>query len=331
MDDRSDQVGWSEAQWNRVRAEVLRSWQSVRVAGSFLPVYGPLPPSTQVVPSEVIRTNGTVDERSVAPLLEISLPVTLSRQQVKEEDLSGALFQFRRRAAQLAQCEDWYIFNGAYPYRLDMGSCGLKSYRPAFPFLERVPFKDFLQGAPAPVARHRTQQKGLVLRNPGVLGLIEGARKVPGSRARNWAVKIDRPLRFKSLMKATVEAISRLEENGYAAPYACAYGRGLFKAANRPRGSSAVFARDRLEPLIGREILHAGALNTPPRGLDRLSATWQDRGVLLSLAGDAIDLVMASEATPEYRYVDTEGRHVFSVFERFTLRIKDPRAIVPLR
>lgn len=331
MDDRSDQVGWSEAQWNRVRAEVIRSWQSVRVAGSFLPVYGPLPPSTQVVPSEIIRADGTVDERSVAPLLEISLPVTLSRQQVKEEDLSGALFQFRRRAAQLAQCEDWYIFNGAYPYRLDKRGRGLKSYRPGFPFLERVPFKSFLKGAPVPVAKHRTQQKGLVMRNPGVLGLIEGARTAPGSRVRNWAVEVDRPLRFKSLMKATVEAIGRLEENGYTAPYACAFGRGLFKAANRPQGGSVVFARDRLEPLIGREILNAGALNIPPRGFDQLAAKWENRGVLLSMAGDAIDLVMASDATLEFRYVDAQGRYVFSVFERFALRIKDPRAIVPLR
>ena len=94
MDDRNAQVGWTEAQWNRVREEVLRAWQSVRVAGSFLPVYGALPRSTQVVPSEIFDADGTVDERSVSPLLEISLPVMLSRQQVLEEDLSGALLQF---------------------------------------------------------------------------------------------------------------------------------------------------------------------------------------------------------------------------------------------
>ena len=57
MDNRNAQVGWTEAQWNRVRQEVLRAWQSVRVAGSFLSVYGPLPESTQVVPSEVLNAN----------------------------------------------------------------------------------------------------------------------------------------------------------------------------------------------------------------------------------------------------------------------------------
>src|SRR5262249_21246251 len=115
MDDRNAQVGWTEAQWNRVREEVLEAWQRVRVAGSFLPIYGPLPPSTQVVPSEVLKPDGSVDDRATAALVEIALPVTLSRQQIWEEDLSSALLQFRRRATQLAQFEDWFIFNGTYP------------------------------------------------------------------------------------------------------------------------------------------------------------------------------------------------------------------------
>jgi hypothetical protein len=45
MDDENAQVGWTEAQWNRVREVVLRARQRVRVAGSFHPVYGPLPPN----------------------------------------------------------------------------------------------------------------------------------------------------------------------------------------------------------------------------------------------------------------------------------------------
>src|SRR6185312_14892324 len=115
MDDRNAQVGWTEAQWNRVREEVLQAWQRARVAGSFLPIYGPLPPSTTVVPSEVLNGDGSVDDRATAALVEIALTVTLSRQQIWEDDLSSALLQFRRRATQLGQFEDWFIFNGTYP------------------------------------------------------------------------------------------------------------------------------------------------------------------------------------------------------------------------
>ena len=49
------------------------------------------------------------------------------------------------------------------------------------------------------------------------------------------------------------------------------------------------------------------------------------------MADEPIDLALAAEATPEFRQVDLEGKYVFSVFERFALRIKDAKAIVPLK
>ena len=52
--------------------------------------------------------------------------------------------------------------------------------------------------------------------------------------------------------------------------------------------------------------------------------------LLLSLADDTVDLVIAAAATPEFRRVDGNGRFEFVVFERFALRIKDPTAIVRL-
>jgi hypothetical protein len=62
MQDPNAQVGWSEGQWNRVREAVSQEWQRVRVAGSFLPMYGPLPPSTQVVQSEAVKDDGSIDD-----------------------------------------------------------------------------------------------------------------------------------------------------------------------------------------------------------------------------------------------------------------------------
>jgi uncharacterized linocin/CFP29 family protein len=347
MDDRNAQVGWTEAQWNRVREEVLRAWMSVRVAGSFLPVYGALPRSTQVVPSEIFDADGTVDERSVSPLVEISLPVTLSRQQVLEEDLSGALLQFRRRATQVAQLEDWYVFNGTYPgglattgpWAAGPGGAGNQAerYLPSSPFLDRLIGKwHILKGMPQPLADHDTMIRGMLLRDPGTLGLIYGAREV--RHAAGSPRVIDWPesgrLDNAGLMGVVVKAMNRLDENGYVGPYACVFGRLPFQAAHEPVGASVTYPRDRIEPLIGRELLHASALDVVPcplRGFESPDKQkWQSRGVLLSLTGSAVDLAIAAEAAPEFRQVDVEGRYVFSVFERFTLRIKDPKAIVPL-
>src|SRR5438105_1711679 len=112
MDDRNAQVGWTDAQWNRDREEVLREWQKSRVAGPFLSIYAPLPPSTQEVPSEVILDYRDVDDADTTRILELTTPVSLSRQQVNEEDLSGALLLFRRAATALAREEDEVIFNG---------------------------------------------------------------------------------------------------------------------------------------------------------------------------------------------------------------------------
>jgi len=376
MDDRNAQVGWTEAQWNRVREEVLEAWQRVRVAGSFLPIYGPLPPSTTVVPSEVLKPDGSVDDRATADLLEIALPVTLSRQQIREEDLSSALLQFRRRATQLGQLEDWFIFNGTYP-SIEFSAkaadelakepkAGLPHYRPALPYLDNLTPSEWapMSGTPRPIAGvdQIRQKEGMRQRNPGSLGLIEGPRVTLQEKHAKQAERAPRqavqtivaaltarrqpaearrardevsPLSNDGLMQAVVKAINSLEENGYVAPYVCVFGRNPFEAAYKPIKKSTVLPRDRIEPLIGRELLHASGIDVPPErvglyaGLDK--EEWQSRGVLLSMADEPIDLALAAEATPEFRQVDLEGRYVFSVFERFALRIKDAKAVVPLR
>jgi uncharacterized linocin/CFP29 family protein len=342
MDDRTAQVGWTEAQWNRVREEVLQAWQRVRVAGSFLPIYGPLPPSTQVVPSEVLKPDGSVDDRATAALLEIALPVTLSRQQIWEEDLSSALLQFRRRATQLGQLEDWFIFNGTFPSidlsakaraKLANEKSRLPHYRPKLPYLDALDVSrwDPISGTPTPIkpVDQSLQIKGMRQRNPGSLGLIEGPRVERGKKLAKFRLDND------GLMEAVVAAINSLEENGYVAPYVCVFGRKPFEAAFTPIHNSTVLPRDRIEPLIGRELLHSSGIDVLPHRfglygqLDKKE--WPSRGVLFSMAGEPIDLALAAEATPEFRQVDLEGLYVFSVFERFALRIKDVKAIVPLR
>jgi uncharacterized linocin/CFP29 family protein len=355
MDDRNAQVGWTEAQWNRVRGEVLRAWQRVRVAGSFLPAYGPLPPSTQIVPSEVLRRNGTVDDQATAVVLEISLPVTLNRQQVMEEDLSGALLEFRRRATQVGQLEDWYIFNGQYPrggpkpsdkavkklikdlpqpFQKEWNATA-EPYRPAVSYLNPKKWMS-VNGVEKPIAgvAPLRQKKSLLQRNPGSLGLIEGATKVDDPKKGDKRLSLVRPkpakLRNRGLKDAIVSAITTLDNRGYVAPHVCVFGLGPFLAANRPLRSGTV-PRDRLEPLIGREILHASAIDLLPAGVSAARAPdWQNRGLLLSLAGDPVDIAIVAEATPEFRQVDEKGSYIFAIFERFALRIKDPNAIVPL-
>ena len=61
-----------------------------------------------------------------------------------------------------------------------------------------------------------------------------------------------------------IDAINSLEDNGYVAPYVCVFGRNPFQAAFTPINNSTVLPRDRIEPLIGRELLHASGIDIPP-------------------------------------------------------------------
>ena len=72
-------------------------------------------PAPRSSPARCSSPTARLTTKRPPALLEIALPVTLSRQQIREEDLSSALLQFRRRATQLGQLEDWFIFNGTYP------------------------------------------------------------------------------------------------------------------------------------------------------------------------------------------------------------------------
>jgi uncharacterized linocin/CFP29 family protein len=313
-----------------------------------------------------------------------------------EEGLSSALLQFRRRATQLGQLEDWFIFNGTYP-SIELPSnasdafgqekAGHPHYRPAVPYLDNLTPKEWapISGTPRPIAGvdQIRQKEGMRQRNPGALGLIEGPRverveeneklttkveeavkeavealdevrrKAEGAdrkaeEALRKAEEVDQKaeeaqrkatiwtLDNDGLMKAIVDAINSLEENGYVAPYVCVFGRKPFQAAYKPINNSTVLPRDRIEPLIGRELLHASGIDIHPQKFKRYDAKlgagkWESRGVLLSMADEPIDLALAAEATPEFRQVDVDGKYVFSVFERFALRIKDAKAIVPLK
>ncbi len=55
-----------------------------------------------------------------------------------------------------------------------------------------------------------------------------------------------------------------------------------------------------------------------------------NRGILVSLGGNTMDLVVAINAKTEYLTQDTEGNYIFRVYKRFALRLKDPSAVIRL-
>ena len=110
-------------------------------------------------------------------------------------------------------------------------------------------------------SRKRCRKPSSKFRKPG--GKPE-ARKV-----RDEISRLDND----GLMQAIVDAINSLEENGYVAPYVCVFGRNPFQAAFNPIKNSTVLPRDRIEPLIGRELLHASGIDIPPQRFELYDQT----------------------------------------------------------
>jgi uncharacterized linocin/CFP29 family protein len=365
MQERNDQVGWTDAQWNRIRQIVNEEAIKARVAASFLPIYGSVPPGTQVVPSERLNaTDWTVDDAATTPLLEIERKITLSQSQVREEDLSSALLLFRSAANVLARLEDWSIFNGR-PYlfgdparapdpaaipgpievkggeKLSWGEMAdqridqvanqylqdlilaLVEKRPDATkqaVLQQLLPALNLNGAAALATLSDRMRNRLLMTSPGGLGLIEGAS----------LVITEGVLDSDGLIRAILQAITDLEAGGHPKPFVCVLGARAFQVATVPPRAAPgtlVLPRDRIEPILGSELLRSSVID------DRINWVPPEpaaRGLVISIAGDSMDLVRAVDVTPEFLRIDERGRYEFRVYERFALRIKRQGAIASL-
>ena len=116
---------------------------------------------------------------------------------------------------------------------------------------------------------------------------------------------------------ATVKAIEDLERNGHYGPFAQVLGNVLYLAANTPNENSMVLPSDRIRPFLDGPLLRS---STMPR----------NKGVVVALAGEPIDLVIAHDLELKFVQMTLEPRFVLRLSERFTLRIKQEGAVVGL-
>jgi uncharacterized linocin/CFP29 family protein len=114
---------------------------------------------------------------------------------------------------------------------------------------------------------------------------------------------------------AVVAAITLPRSKGQAGPYALALSPTVYADTFVPVHGTLTMAADQIRPLVTAGFVDAPAL--PPY-----------RGLLISLGGGTIDLVMTVEPTLTFVQVDDKGMSQFRLYERWALRIKDPDSIV---
>jgi len=271
-------LNWSDAQWQKVKDAVTEAFGKASVASAFLPCYGPLAGSTETVRNERLIRDDTTTPRVVRldadhdavnlKLVNLTVNVVLSSEQVADETLSNATLAFRRAANILAQEQDRIVFAG------------------------------FNRGS-------RSDDSQFVVNNIGPQqGLADGPARLR-FRGLNQATGVGR-----AVVSAVVDAIHRLEDSLHPAPFACVLGNELFNRVHDP-SRSLVLPADRITPLLkGGPLLRSGQME-------------DIAGIVVSLAGNAVDIVVGTPPTVQFLQRQTDAKFVFRVYERFVLRIRD--------
>jgi uncharacterized linocin/CFP29 family protein len=279
------ELNWDDAQWQKVNEAVTEAFNQASVAGGFLPMYGPLVGSAEVVRNErlhvqeesgITTVRNTVildkDHRSVnLKLLNMTVNVELSSEQVADEKMSNALLAFRRAANILALAQDRVVFSGHQR--------GLNPDENAKIIVNTV-----------------SPQKGLA-------DLF--ARHEFANLSRTPKEQVGR-----LVVTAVVNAMSALEDRSHPAPFACVLGNTLYEAVHDP-SASLVLPADRVTPLLrGGPLLRSGGIDP-------------ETGIMVSLAGKAVDVVVGTPPTAQFLQRTADAKFLFRVYVRFTLRIRD--------
>jgi uncharacterized linocin/CFP29 family protein len=328
-------TAWDEHVWKRIDQAVEHEVKRTRIGKRFLKTTS-VPPKTTSVPSDsyvVSPANPilSVDEGASTAICEYYVAFEMTPQQVDQEEgdfrtlgHSTAVTLATKAANTLSLAEDTIIFqglNGLTPgntNNLPIGSTlftqsfvlALNGNAPVDTGLLNFPVKGVTPGA-GPSTPPGTNPIPVVTVNPlpgdQPYGLIYGA----------------------NTFTAVAEAYSILVANGHSGPYSLVLHTVPYADTYAPVADLTVTA-DRIKPLMTAGFFGTGTLppNTPLTPTPPAAPYY---GIMVSLGGNTMDLVVGMEPFCTFMQEDPNGNYRFRVLERFALRFKDPTAAVILQ
>jgi uncharacterized linocin/CFP29 family protein len=288
MPDDVARLPWTEEQWTSMQRVVQEAAGKARVASSFLPLVGPLAPGQASVPALSLKEPDE-ESREGSRRLEIDDSATLPLITV-----SSHVYLTTQ------QVEDPELASAKQMLGRAAGVIGRLE--------DAIVFRGVESGKALPVKLPAIYEVSARQGYPGLFskgGLTKDFVKKVVGETQGYGT---------DLVHQVNDAILTLEAEGHFGPFVCVLGHTLFADANASFLDSLVTPRDRIMPsLEGGPLL-------------RSSVVEPSEGIVISLAGAPIDLVVASDVHVKFLQVTLEPRYVLRVSERFVLRIKQPEA-----
>jgi len=319
MNNGRDKIHWTQEVWDRIDKAVHDEVMRTRVGAKFLPIRM-VPPKTVSVPSDVItvpdatKTTSdattetlTVDEGATTRINEYWVEFSLTPQQVEHETgniselgHSTAVTLATRAANILAQAEDLVIFQGQNVIN-----------DPQSLFHTKVRSR----GVPTDTGLLNLNVTGL-----GKPPLLPDVTAVPVPLTNSQVADIYGENTFTKVAEAYADLQGQAQYGPYALvlptiPYADSFALP----------TTVIMPAERIRALIKTEVFGTGTLLT-----NTAAPSPKYFGVLVSLGGNTMDLVVGLDATASFMQQDTDGNYRFRIVERFGLRLKDTSGVVRL-
>jgi uncharacterized linocin/CFP29 family protein len=299
MSSNDPQVPWTDEQWARITQAVQKEASHSRVAASFLPLVGPLPPDTDFIKGGELQYEPAaappssppdwqtmeVDDRSTIQLATLQVRVKLRGAQMADPNMTSAMEMFRRSANVLARLEDAIIFRGQTA-------------------ANQGPPPDAIKELPA-IWKVTSGSK-----NNGLYGLAQAAPRALRKRA-------PADTKGHQIVQDVTVRIGELESRGHFGPFTVVLGQELFGDAQDPT-NNLVLPSDRIIPFLGGgQLLRSSTLP-------------DEQGFIVALGAAPFELVIATDVSVGFLQVTTDPAFIFRVHEKIALRVKEPGAIALL-
>jgi len=286
-----DKLPWSQNLWDRIDQSVHDEMQRILIDRRFVPVV-PMADALTVPADSITTSDGLleINEASITEVIEIWVEFALTKQQVEGEMNLSSAVTLATRATNLLAQGEDLLVN--------QGNDVIKNN------------ELFTDG------RIHTRA------GPGPAGLANKAA-LPDPGKQVIPVRFsDKPRRKygENTFGAVSLAYARLQKRGHYGPYALELPTEPNADTRAPLADTLIMPADRIIPLVDGRLYGTGTLPEQPDLL----------GVMVSLGGNSIDMVVSRDATTAFVQEDNEGLYRFRVFERFALRDKDPTSRILL-